>query len=162
MPEVFEKYLADETARCRIVESAHSFVTRELTLERSVRRVLTLAAERHPERMNASPLIINAALTGMVPNKADNPNVPITPEEIADDARRCVDAGAAIVHVHARDDQGRPTYKVDVYREIVAAVRERCPDVIVCASTSGRVFGEFEQRAEVLDLDGELKPGSPR
>ena len=62
----------------------------------------------------------------MVPNKADNPNVPITREEIADDARRCVDAGAAIVHVHARDDQGRPTYKVDVYRGIVAAVRERC------------------------------------
>ena len=108
--------------------------------------------------MSANPLIINAALTGMVPNKADNPNVPITPEEIADDARRCVDAGAAIVHVHARDDQGRPTYKVEVYRGIVAAVRERCPDVIVCASTSGRVFGEFEQRAEVLDLDGELKP----
>ena len=50
MPEVFDKYLADETARCRIVESAHSFVTRELTLERSVRRVLTLAAERHPEK----------------------------------------------------------------------------------------------------------------
>ena len=54
---------------------------------------------------------------------------------------------------------GRPTYKVDVYRAIVAAWKA-LPDVIVCASTSGRVFGEFEQRAEVLDLDGELKPGS--
>ena len=110
--------------------------------------------------MNASPLIINAALTGMVPNKADNPNVPITPRRSLTTRGDAWTAGAAIVHVHARDDQGRPTYKVDVYA-IVAAARA-LPDVIVCASTSGRVFGEFEQRADVLDLDGELKPASPR
>jgi 3-oxoadipate:acetyl-CoA acetyltransferase len=104
------------------------------------------------------PLIVNAALTGMVPTKADNPNVPVTPAEIAADAERCHAAGAAIVHVHARDDEGRPTYRADVYAEIIAAVRERCPDMIVCVSTSGRVFRSIEQRAEVLDLDGELKP----
>jgi uncharacterized protein (DUF849 family) len=104
------------------------------------------------------PLIVNAALTGMVPTKADNPNVPVTPAEIAADAERCHAAGAAIVHVHARDEEGRPTYRASVYAEIIAAVRERCPDVIVCVSTSGRVFRSVEQRAEVLDLDGELKP----
>lgn len=104
------------------------------------------------------PLIVNAALTGMVPTKGDNPNVPVTPAEIAADAERCHDAGAAIVHLHARDEEGRPTYRADVYAEIIAAVRERCPDVIVCVSTSGRVFKSVEQRAEVLDLDGELKP----
>jgi len=104
------------------------------------------------------PLIINAALTGMVPTRKDNPNLPVTPEEIGEDARRCREAGAAIVHVHARDADERPTYRLDVYREVVAAVRERCPDVIVCVSTSGRVFGEFEQRAEALSLDGVLKP----
>jgi len=104
------------------------------------------------------PLIVNAALTGMVPTKEDNPNVPVTPEEIAEDAARCRRAGAAIVHLHARDEHGRPTWRADVYAEIVRRVRERCPDVVVCVSTSGRLWNEFEKRAEVLDLDGELKP----
>lgn len=103
-------------------------------------------------------LIVNACLTGMVPTKADNPSLPVTPDEIAADARRCVDAGAAIVHLHARDEQGLPTYRLDVYRDVVAAVKERCPDVVVCVSTSGRTFKTFEERSAVLDLDGELRP----
>jgi len=98
-------------------------------------------------------LIINAAITGMVPTKADNPNVPVAPDEIVADVRRCVDAGAAIVHVHARDESGRPTYKKSVYEGILQGIRASCPDVITCVSTSGRVFREFSQRAEVLDLD---------
>jgi 3-keto-5-aminohexanoate cleavage enzyme len=106
-----------------------------------------------PER-----LIINAALTGNVPTKAQNPYVPVPPEEIVEDCERCVAAGASVVHLHARDGDGKPTYRADVYAEILAGVRERCPDVIACVTTSGRVHREFEQRAEVLDLDGELKP----
>lgn len=108
--------------------------------------------------MTRTPLVVNAALTGMVPTKADNPALPVTPAEIAADAEACLEAGASIVHVHARDADGAPTYRADVYREIVAGIRERRPDAIVCVSTSGRVFKELEQRAEVLDLDGELKP----
>jgi 3-keto-5-aminohexanoate cleavage enzyme len=104
------------------------------------------------------PLIINAALTGMVPTKVDNAALPVTPEEIAVDAERCARAGASIVHLHARDREGRPTYRSDVYAEIVAGVRERCPDVIVCVSTSGRVFKTLEERSAVLDLDGDVKP----
>jgi 3-keto-5-aminohexanoate cleavage enzyme len=103
-------------------------------------------------------LIINAALTGNVPTKAQNPYVPVSPDEIVEDCERCVAAGASVVHLHARDADGRPTYRAEVYAEILAGVRERCPDVIVCVTTSGRVHREFEQRAEALDLDGELKP----
>jgi 3-keto-5-aminohexanoate cleavage enzyme len=103
-------------------------------------------------------LIINAALTGNVPTKAQNPYVPVSPDEIVEDCERCVEAGASVVHLHGRDRKGRPTYRRDVYAEIVAGVRERCPEVIVCVSTSGRVHREFEQRAEVLDLEGDLKP----
>jgi uncharacterized protein (DUF849 family) len=109
-------------------------------------------------KIEVPPLIINVALTGMVPTKEDNPAVPVTPEEIADDARACVAAGASIVHLHARDDGGRPTFRKEVYAEIISAVRERCADVIVCVSTSGRKFKTFEERADVLDLDGEAKP----
>jgi uncharacterized protein (DUF849 family) len=103
-------------------------------------------------------LIVNAALTGMVPTKEDNPSVPVTPDEIAADALRCRVAGASIVHLHARDENGRPSYRADVYREIVEKVRRASPDVIVCVSTSGRVFKTFEERSQVLGLDGAAKP----
>lgn len=95
-------------------------------------------------------LIINAAITGMVPTKDDNPNVPITPDEIVADARRCQDAGASIVHVHARDEGGQPTYKKEIYYEIMTRIRKECPELLICGSASGRVYKEFWQRAEVL------------
>ena len=103
-------------------------------------------------------LIINAALTGMVPTKADNPHVPMTPVEIAVDARRCYEAGAAIVHLHTRDQDGRPSYRASLFREVIVAVKSKCPQLIICVSTSGRVFTAFQERAEVLDLDGDCKP----
>lgn len=103
-------------------------------------------------------LIINLAVTGMVPTKADNPALPITPEEIAEDCHRCYELGASIFHLHARDEDGVPTFRSDIYREIIGKVRSKCPDAIVCVSTSGRVFKSFEQRSAVLDLDGETKP----
>ena len=96
-------------------------------------------------------LIINAALTGMVPTKADNPHVPITVEEIAADARRSVDAGAAILHLHVRYADGSPAYERELNAALFAAVRAACPDVIISGSTSGRVFTDIEQRAAVLD-----------
>ena len=109
-------------------------------------------------RDTRSPLIVNAALTGMVPTKDDNPSVPLSPAEIAEDAARVVDAGAAIVHLHARDEEGVPTWHPDAYRRIVHEVRARCPDVVVCVSTSGRRFTAFEERSAVLDLDGDERP----
>jgi len=108
--------------------------------------------------MPSRKLIINAALTGMVPVKADNPNLPTTPGEIAKDVKACRGAGASLFHFHARDAQGKPTYRADVYREIILAARAACPDIIVCVSTSGRTFKTFEQRSEVLGLDGDAKP----
>ncbi len=95
-------------------------------------------------------LIINAAITGMLPTKDDNPNVPITPDEIVADARRCQDAGASVVHIHARDENGQPTYKKEIYSKIMTRIRKECPELLICGSTSGRVFKEFWQRAEVL------------
>ena len=101
--------------------------------------------------MSMDKLIINAAITGMIPTKAMTPHVPITPSEIADDARRCRDAGASIVHMHARDEDGKPTYRRDVYEEILQKVRAAVPDIILCVSTSGRLFKTFEERSQALD-----------
>jgi 3-keto-5-aminohexanoate cleavage enzyme len=108
--------------------------------------------------MTSEPLIINLAPTGMVPTKADNPAVPLTPAEIAEDCRRCAAAGATVVHLHARDGEGRPGYRKEVFGETIALVRAAVPEIVVCVTTSGRVFGDLEQRAEVLDLDGAVKP----
>jgi 3-keto-5-aminohexanoate cleavage enzyme len=108
--------------------------------------------------MTDEPLIVNLATTGMVPTRADNRAVPLTPAEIAEDCRRCAAAGATVVHLHARDADGRPTYRKEVFRETIALVRAAVPDIVVCVTTSGRLFGELEQRAEVLDLDGAVKP----
>jgi len=108
--------------------------------------------------MKTGKLIINVALTGMVPGKNDNPNVPITPDEIADDCHRCHQAGASVFHLHARDKEGVPTYDSGLYRDIITKVRDTCPDAVICVSTSGRVFKSFEQRSEVLNLDGSARP----
>jgi 3-keto-5-aminohexanoate cleavage enzyme len=104
------------------------------------------------------PLIINAAITGMVPTRQDSPFVPITPREIIADVRECIDAGASVIHVHARHDDGTPAYEREIYAEIFAGIRALDPEVVVSGSTSGRVFGEFSQRSEVLTLDGALRP----
>lgn len=103
-----------------------------------------------------NPLIINAALTGMVPQRKDSPHVPLQPREIIADARRCRDAGATILHLHARDTDGSPTYRREVYAEIFDGVRQECPEVLISGSCSGRIHGEFAQRSEVLDLRPDL------
>jgi len=104
------------------------------------------------------PLIINAALTGVVPTRAQTPHVPLSPDEIVADAVRCCDAGAAIVHVHARDAEGQPTYDPAIFGEIIAGIRSERPELIVCATTSGRRYGEFDQRSAVLELEGDARP----
>jgi uncharacterized protein (DUF849 family) len=103
-------------------------------------------------------LIINLCPTGMVPTRAETPHVPLTPDEVAADVRRCADLGAAIVHVHPRDAEGAPTQSAERAREFLTAIREQAPDVILCATTSGRVVPDLESRAAVLDLDGRARP----
>jgi uncharacterized protein (DUF849 family) len=103
-------------------------------------------------------LIINSALTGMVPTKKDTPYVPINVEEIIKDAQLCCSAGASIVHLHARDEEGKPTYKKEIYAEMIQGIRETCPDLIICVTTSGRAHNSFEKRSQVLGLKDDLKP----
>jgi len=108
--------------------------------------------------MEKLKLIINLAPTGMVLRKSDNPNLPVTPEEIAEECARCRAAGVSLFHLHARDEDGNPSCFRERYREVILAVRRRCPDAILCVSTSGRIHKEFEKRSAVLELEGEAKP----
>jgi uncharacterized protein (DUF849 family) len=105
-----------------------------------------------------SPAPIVLAPTGMVPTRAMTPHVPLTPAEIARDVAAAASIGITSVHLHARGDDGEPTWEREVYRRIVGAVREAAPDVVVNVSTSGRTWSEVERRADCLALDGDLKP----
>jgi uncharacterized protein (DUF849 family) len=105
-----------------------------------------------------TPLVINAALTGMVPRRREYPALPEQPEDIVRDALACIAAGASNIHLHARDTDGEPAVAAAIYAELIRGIRASAPDVIVCVSTSGRIHRRFEERSEVLSLDGALKP----
>jgi 3-keto-5-aminohexanoate cleavage enzyme len=97
-------------------------------------------------------LIIQLAPTGNVPTKDLTPYVPITPEEIAEDTYTASKAGVSSVHIHARDSEGHPTGSKEQYQTIIEKIREKCPDIIICASTSGRFPDGKSTREEVLDM----------
>lgn len=111
----------------------------------------------HP-RTPYAPLVVNAALTGMVAQRERVPHVPLTEEEIADDAERCFAAGATVVHVHARDSQARPQWRREAYAELIPEIRRRCPGIVVCVTTSGRDIAELDRRADVLALEDDARP----
>jgi 3-keto-5-aminohexanoate cleavage enzyme len=111
----------------------------------------------HPLRPY-EPLIVNAAITGMVPRRREVPAVPVTPEQIVADAVACVDAGASILHLHARRRDESPAWERDAYAAFIPAIRELRPDAVICVSTSGRDVAELERRADVLALDGDARP----
>lgn len=95
-------------------------------------------------------LIINAAITGCVLGKASTPHLPVTVPEIVECAKRAQDAGASIVHLHARAEDESPCYEEDVYCDIVDRVRSACGDIIACVSLSGRHVSDLETRAAPL------------
>ncbi len=78
----------------------------------------------------AKKTIITAAVTGAWPKKENNPNVPMTPSEIADDVYACWKAGAAIAHLHMRDDNGNGTMDKNKFIETVNLIHERYPIAI--------------------------------
>jgi len=83
-------------------------------------------------------LVISAALAGAATRKEQNPAVPYTPEEFGDEAKKCYEAGAAIVHIHARDASqgGIPTPNLDIIKATVENIKEKAPDVIINLSTA--------------------------
>jgi len=103
-------------------------------------------------------LIINAAITGMVLTQKDNPHLPCTIKEIIEEVKCCRNAGASIVHVHARDENQRPAYQREIYRELFLGIRAECPDMIISGSASGRICPELEKRCEVFDPGGNVRP----
>ena len=102
-------------------------------------------------------VIITAAVTGAWPKKENNPNVPLTPQEIADDVYQCWQAGAAVAHLHMRDDEGNGTMSADKFRETVQTIKTKYPDcdIVLNLTTSGDLHATEETRQLHLK---ELKP----
>ena len=96
-------------------------------------------------------LIITAAICGAEVTKEQNPAVPYTVEEIVREAKSAVDAGAAIVHLHVRFDDGTPTQSRDRFQECEEAIYKECPNVILIPSTGGAVGMSPEERLQSTD-----------
>lgn len=104
-----------------------------------------------------SKTIITVAPTGAWPTKEHNPNIPLTPREIADDVFECYQAGAAVAHLHMRDEDGKGTMDKERFRETVGYIREKCPGVILHLTTSGDLNATDETRmAHVIELKPEM------
>ncbi|PXZ43393.1 MULTISPECIES: 3-keto-5-aminohexanoate cleavage protein [Sanguibacteroides] len=101
-------------------------------------------------------LIITAAICGAEVTKEQNPAVPYTVEEIVREAKSAVDAGAAIVHLHVREDDGTPTQSKARFKECIDAIYKVCPDVIIIPSTGGAVGMTAEERLQPTELFPEM------
>lgn len=110
----------------------------------------------------AKKIIVTAALTGAMTPKELNPYIPLTPEEIAEDAYKCWKAGAAIVHLHMRDDEGQGTMDKAKFAETVRLIRahEDCDVVINCTSSGSAKPVTAEQRMEHFETIPEIEMGS--
>ena len=90
-------------------------------------------------------VIITAAITGAIHTPSMSPYLPVTPEQIADEAIKVHEAGGAVAHIHVRDRKtGYPTADQDAYREIAVRVKKKC-DIVLCFTTGGRLAEPLEK-----------------
>ena len=100
--------------------------------------------------------IITCAMSGVAANRDQCPAIPYTPEDYAAEARRAADAGASVLHIHARYPDGRPSFRVEEYRAITQAILAEAPDMIINFST-GAVGIPMEERVhQITELRPEL------
>jgi len=102
------------------------------------------------------PLVITVAPVGGELTREQQPNLPLSPEEVADEVARCREAGASMVHLHVRDGQGAPTQDREHFARVIDAIKRAAPDIIVQTSTGGSVGMTEEERAQPLDLKPEM------
>jgi 3-keto-5-aminohexanoate cleavage enzyme len=117
---------------------------------------LIRAIKPHKEKMFMEKLIITAAICGAEVTKENNPNVPYTINEIANEAKKAYDAGASIIHLHVRYDDGTPTQSIDRFRIAFEAIKNVCPDVIIQPSTGGAVGMSNDERLQPIALKPEM------
>lgn len=122
--------------------------------------VITPQSEPGPRTLgsveaHAPELILTAAIVGAEITREQTPHLPITPQEIADEAARCREAGAAVIHLHVRNDDGSPTQSRDRFAATIAKIRAKT-DCIIQVSTGGAIGMSIDERAQPLDCMPEM------
>ncbi|CAM3122531.1 MULTISPECIES: 3-keto-5-aminohexanoate cleavage protein [Corallococcus] len=102
-------------------------------------------------------MLITAAMVGAETTREQTPYLPITAEEIAEDAVKCREAGAAMVHLHVRTADGKPSQDAELFRAAIRAIRKRT-DVLIQTSTGGAVGMDVDERCGALTLTGADRP----
>ena len=97
--------------------------------------------------------VITCALSGVLANRKQCPGIPYTPKEMGEEAKRAYDAGAAVVHIHARNDDGGPTFQPEVFAAIKEEIRKRCP--IILNFSTGTILEDVSEQERYLR---EVKP----
>ena len=100
--------------------------------------------------------VITCAMSGVAANRDQCPAIPYTPEDYAKEARRAYDAGASVLHIHARYPDGKPSFRVEEYRTITQAILDEVPDVIINLSTGAVGIPIQERVQQIVDLKPEL------
>ena len=108
-----------------------------------------------PPVTDFAEVILTAAIVGAEITRAQTPYLPITAQEIADEAARCREAGVSVIHLHVRNPDGSPTQSTERYAEAIAAIREKT-DCIVQTSTGGAVGMSIDERAQPLACRPEM------
>lgn len=101
-------------------------------------------------------VIVSAALTGAITTRQQCPAIPYTPQEIAQEAKRAYDAGAAIVHIHARTDDGMPSWDVETFRQIKEEIKAICPEVLINYSTGAVGVAKEERIRHIIDVQPDI------
>lgn len=96
-------------------------------------------------------VVITVATTGPIATKADNPALPTQPDEIAEAVAEAYDLGAAVAHIHLRDEQHRPTADLQIARRTIGLIQDRCP-ILIQLSTGVGLSVPFEERAALVEL----------
>jgi 3-keto-5-aminohexanoate cleavage enzyme len=105
--------------------------------------------------MTATPAIITVAITGSLPKKQDNPAVPVTPDEQIESTHEAYEAGATLVHLHVRNDDGSPSSDPERFARVLEGIRRHCPGIITQVSTGGR-SGAGRERGAMLHLKPDM------
>lgn len=105
--------------------------------------------------MTSSPLLITCPVVGAELTKEEYPHLPTTPDEIAKSAVDAVKAGASIIHLHVRDEEGRPSQRVEIFEDVTKKIRKNC-DCILQYSTGGAVGTSLDERCAPITLKPDM------
>src|SRR5271170_6015060 len=106
--------------------------------------------------LSSTPVIISCAITGNKTTREMNPNLPLTPIEQGIAADEAVEAGASVIHLHVRNDDGTESHELERFREAVYQIQKRVPQAIIEVSTRGAVGEDIEYRGNCLELKTEM------